>query len=242
MVSQNLFRESLFNSTQNLHYTVLHKILPNTVKSRCWKAILIKTHRYTNKPTTPTVYSDSTIKWTMNLHLKHNNHWPFYGCGTRFLINCLHPILGRQKINARITHAINFVILSVPLFQSLSPQHLPYSLLVSALLLSSSVSPGIVTNFECGQRKIHTIEFSVGNLISFVVSGINITRAQPRPRIWPSALQLRLLLVFCWQQDNGKTHWGIQHTKLNKQWQDKNQTTVQETTDPTSKILRNLST
>lgn len=179
---------------------------------------------------------------TMNLHLKHNNHSPFYGYGTRFLISCLHPIQGRQKINGQITHGINFLILSVPPFQSLPPQHLLFSLLFSALLSFSSVSPAIVTNFECGQRKEHTIEFSVGNLISFVVSGINITRAQPRPRIWPSALQLRLLLVFCWQQDNGKTHWGIQHTKLNKQWQDKNQTTVQKTTDPTSKILQNLST
>lgn len=131
------------------------------------------------------------------LETYYNNHSPFYGYGTRFLINCLHPIQGRQKINGQITHGINFLILSVPPFQSLPPQHLLFSLLFSALLSFSSVSPAIVTNFECGQRKEHTIEFSVGNLISFVVSGINITRAQPRPRIWPSALQLRLLLVFC---------------------------------------------
>lgn len=140
---------------------------------------------------------------------------------------------------------------------SLATSHLPP--LIHPLIFSLAIiySPSQSTQspsrqplwqiFECGQRKIHTIEFSVGNLISFVVSGINITRAQPRPRIWPSASQLRLPLVFCWQQDNGNWQNTLGYSAhkieqtMTRQEPPRSTAQAQETTDPTrptSNILR----
>jgi len=82
-------------------------------------------------------------------------------------------------------------------------------------------------NFEWGPGRKIQLNFSVGNLISFVVSGINIDGsamemvqggrwALGQGKLWPRPhfMLLLLLLAFRWQQDNGKNTLGYPAYKI----------------------------
>lgn len=72
-----------------------------------------------------------------------------------------------------------------------------------------------LTIFEWSVQRKDTIQFQCWQFNFFCCQRHNHKESAGTPphcwqrRVWPSALQLRLLLAFCWQQDNGRAHAGV---------------------------------